>query len=90
MDFSCVFFLLISPQFAVAKAKNLQEGTASIKEEVKGLTRMKGFFDLYWDQEKGRLLLQIDDLGNEFIYQSSSYSNREGSRSHADQSAPGE
>ena len=65
------FFLLISPQFADAKAKDLQEGPTSIRKEVKGLTHMNGFFDLYWDKQKGRLLLQIDDLGSEFIYQSS-------------------
>jgi len=33
--------------------------------------KMDGFFDLYWDQQKGQLLLRIDDLGEEFIYQSS-------------------
>ncbi len=64
-------FLLISPQFAFAKADKQQEGITSIKSKVKGLTHMNGFFDLYWDQRNGQLLLQIDDLGDEFIYQSS-------------------
>lgn len=64
-------FLLIPPQFAVAKADKQQEGTTSIKSKVKGLTHMNGFFDLYWDQRNGQLLLRIDDLGDEFIYQSS-------------------
>ncbi len=32
---------------------------------------MDGFFDLYWDEKTGQLLLHIDKLGDEFIYQSS-------------------
>jgi len=68
--FLCLF-LLIAPQFAVAKADKQQEGITSIKTKVKGLTHMNGFFDLYWDKRNGQLLLQIDDLGDEFIYQSS-------------------
>ncbi len=68
--FLCLF-LLIPPEFAVAKADKSQEGPASIKATVKGLSHMNGFFDLYWDQQNGQLLLRIDDLGDEFIYQSS-------------------
>ncbi len=65
-------FILTSPQVAVAKSENKPDGTpASIKETVKDLVHMDGFFDLYWDQQKGRLLLQIERMDDEFIYQSS-------------------
>ncbi len=69
--FAC-FILLAIPQIVAAKAANKAEGAiSSIKEKVKDLDHMDGYFDLYWDQEKGQLLLQIDNPGAEFIYQSS-------------------
>ncbi len=65
-------FLLTGPQIAVAKSESKPDETpASIKETVKDLVHMDGFLDLYWDQQKGRLLLQIDRMGEAFIYQSS-------------------
>ena len=66
------FILLSIPQFAVAKAdSNAQAKITGIKEKVKELDHMDGFFDLYWDKNKGQLLLQVDSPGAEFIYQSS-------------------
>lgn len=59
------FVLSSAPQSALA------DEIKSINEKVKDLLHMDGFFDLYWDQQKGQLLLQIDKLGDEFIYQSS-------------------
>lgn len=49
----------------------LDEEIGSIDDKVKDLVHMEGFFDLYWDQKKGQLLLRIDSTGEEFIYQSS-------------------
>ena len=64
--------LLTIPQIAVAKKESNPDGQiSSIKEKVKDLVHMDGFLDLYWDQQKGHLLLQIDSMGDEFIYQSS-------------------
>jgi hypothetical protein len=64
--------ILTSPQIAVAKSESKPDGTpSSIKEKVRDLVHMDGFFDLYWDQQKGRLLLQIERMDDEFIYQSS-------------------
>ncbi len=57
--------LISSPLFALA------EEIGSIDDRVKDLVHMDGYFDLYWDQKKGRLLLRIDSTGDEFIYQSS-------------------
>ncbi len=44
---------------------------ASFEDRVKDLEHFDGFFDLYWDQKSGQLLLQIDRFGDAFIYQSS-------------------
>ena len=69
--FTC-FIILAMPQTAIAEAQNnIDKQVSSIAEKVKSLVHMDGFFDLYWDQEKGQLLLRIDSMGDEFIYQSS-------------------
>src|SRR5210317_2241196 len=66
------FILLSIPQVSAAKAgSNADIKITSIKEKVKDLDHMDGFFDLYWDKKKGQLLLQVDSPGDEFIYQSS-------------------
>ena len=59
------FIFISAPQFALA------EEVTSIDARVKDLVHMDGFFDLYWDRQKGQLLLRIDSMGDEFIYQSS-------------------
>lgn len=67
-----IFVLFTFSQFAVAKAENPpEEGIVGIKEKVRNLRHLKGYFDLYWDQQNGRLLLQVDSIGEQFIYQSS-------------------
>ncbi len=44
---------------------------SNIEDHVSGLVHMDGFFDLYWDEGSGRVLLRIDQTDSEFIYQSS-------------------
>jgi len=69
--FTCLI-VLASPQAAMAEeADSADEEPLSIMEKVKDLVHMDGFFDMYWDQQKGQLLLEIDKQGEEFIYQSS-------------------
>ena len=69
--FAC-FIVLSIPQIAAAKAdSNAESKITGIKEKVKDLDHMSGFFDLYWDKKKGQLLLRVDSPGTEFIYQSS-------------------
>ncbi len=31
---------------------------------------LTGFIDLYWDEQGGRLLIRVDELDTQFIYQS--------------------
>ncbi len=64
--------LISSSQFAVAESNDQADNViTSIEEKVKDLLHMDGFLDLYWDKQKGQLLLQVDRMGDEFIYQSS-------------------
>ncbi len=43
----------------------------SIEEKTRGMERQDGFFTLYREAGAGRLWLQIDRLGEEFLYQES-------------------
>lgn len=40
----------------------------TITEKTKGMTAQKGYFTTYWDQKSGQLYVQVDKLGDEFIY----------------------
>jgi hypothetical protein len=39
--------------------------------ELDNYDHMPGFFDLYWDESKGRLLMNADMLDEQFLYQAS-------------------
>jgi len=43
----------------------------SISEKTKGMKPYQGFFNFYWDEKKGKLLLEIDKLDMEILYQTS-------------------
>lgn len=64
-------FLITSPAVIAQTTAAETEKPVSFAEKIKDLELMDGFFDLYWDQDKGQLLLKIDSMGDEFIYQSS-------------------
>ncbi|MFN2386330.1 MAG: zinc-dependent metalloprotease [Thermoanaerobaculia bacterium] len=40
----------------------------SISRVTEGMTRQDGYFPLYWDPAKGRLLVEIARLGEDFLY----------------------
>jgi hypothetical protein len=40
----------------------------SISEMTSGMEKYEGFFDYYWDDENGKIWLEIDKLEEEFIY----------------------
>jgi hypothetical protein len=44
-------------------------GTATIQETVAGAERWAGYFTLYWDGKAGKLWLEVDKWGTEFLYQ---------------------
>ena len=47
------------------------EGRRDFAAELSGFTHMPGYFDLYWDEEQGRMIIGIDSFGEQFMYQSS-------------------
>src|SRR5260370_1433826 len=44
--------------------------TATIGEKTAGAQKLPGYFNLYWDAKQGKLWLEIDKWGSEFLYQS--------------------
>ena len=40
----------------------------SIEEKTAGMTQMEGFFDLYWDENTGKMFVEFDKLDVEFLY----------------------
>jgi hypothetical protein len=44
---------------------------ATIAEKTAGALKLAGYFNLYWDAKAGKLWLEVDKWGVEFLYQSS-------------------
>src|SRR5712664_3098422 len=42
----------------------------TIAEKTAGAQKLAGYFNLYWDAKQGKLWLEIDKWGREFLYQS--------------------
>ena len=56
---------------APEKTTSLGEKTISIAEKTAAMQKMAGYFNIYWDAKAGKLWLEIDKWGTEFLYQSS-------------------
>jgi len=56
--------LLLSPQPGTA-----QETLPSIEDRTAGMEAIRGFFNLYWDDDAGSLFWEIGALDTEFLYQ---------------------
>ena len=54
-------------QVPTATEKSAQ--TPTIGEKAAGMQKLPGYFNLYWDAKQGKLWLEIDKWGTEFLYQ---------------------
>jgi hypothetical protein len=59
---------LVAPHGAWGGAEAGQ--AATIAEKTAGAQKLPGYFNLYWDAKQGKLWLEIDKWGSEFLYQS--------------------
>ncbi|MCR8561249.1 zinc-dependent metalloprotease [Mucilaginibacter sp. BJC16-A38] len=59
-----LLFLLIVNLTTIAKAQK----TADIQSATKGLTKYTGYFNFYWDEATGKILLEVDKFNTEFLY----------------------
>ncbi|OJJ14884.1 peptidase [marine bacterium AO1-C] len=46
----------------------VQIGTPTIKQKTAGLKKYPGYFNFYWDEENGKIWLEIDKLDQEVLY----------------------
>ena len=59
---------LVGPHVTCGRAETGQ--TLTIAEKTAGAQKLTGYFNLYWDAKQGKLWLEIDKWGSEFLYQS--------------------
>ncbi|MEO5682893.1 MAG: zinc-dependent metalloprotease [Chitinophagaceae bacterium] len=62
----CVFLLLLACSFV-----NAQQKLPSIEEKTAGLKKYEGYLNFYWDENAGKIWLEIDKLDSELLYQTS-------------------
>ena len=69
----CLFLLCLLglPSGPAAAAHVDAAQTSTIAEKIAGAKAYPGYFNLYWDAKQGKLWLEIDKWGTEFLYQSS-------------------
>jgi hypothetical protein len=61
--------VILALALASSAAADTPKETSSIADRTRGMTRMEGFVDLYWEDTTGHLFLQIDRFGEELLYQ---------------------
>jgi Domain of unknown function (DUF5118) len=57
-----ILLLLLLPLFATAQK------LPSIEEKINGLKKYEGYFTFYWDENTGKVWLEVDKLETEFLY----------------------
>lgn len=57
-----ILLLLLLPLFAAAQK------LPTIEEKTNGLKKYEGYFNFYWDENSGKVWLEVDKLETEFLY----------------------
>ena len=57
-----ILFLLLTPLFTAAQK------LATIEEKTKDLKKFEGLFNFYWDENNGKIWLEVDTLDSEILY----------------------
>ncbi|MFB9841918.1 zinc-dependent metalloprotease [Mucilaginibacter ginsenosidivorans] len=57
-------FLLLVCSFQIVKAQKPND----IESKTKGLSKYSGYFNFYWNEKTGQVLLEVDRLNDEFLY----------------------
>src|SRR5689334_6603206 len=66
-----VGLLCCAPRMVAHSKSDAGEKSPSVGEKTKSMDKMPGYFNIYWDPKAGKLWLEIDKWGAEFLYQSS-------------------
>lgn len=70
-----------SPSEATAKeasSEQDEDGYPSIEEKTNGMKQLEGFFNLYWDENREKLWMEVSDWDREFLYVTSTPGNVSG------------
>src|SRR6187455_3367775 len=57
-----ILFLLFAPLFASSQK------LSTIEEKTKDLKKYEGFLNFYWDENAGKIFLEVDKLDTEILY----------------------
>ncbi len=63
-----------------SKPDDEPETLPTISKKTDGFKHLSGFFDLYWDEKKEQMWMEIKDWDKEFLYVTSTPANSSGSR----------
>ena len=64
MKKTCFFIYLFIGLSSLAKAQKSEE----FESKTRNLTRYAGYFNFYWDEKTGHVLLEVDQFNTEFLY----------------------
>lgn len=59
------FLISLSLLISIAHSVNAQ---TTISEKTEGMEKYEGYFDYWWDEDTGKIWLEVDKLDQEFIY----------------------
>ncbi|MBR06976.1 MAG: peptidase [Rickettsiales bacterium] len=57
-----------SPKTTPTSSSSSSPSAATYESTVAKYQKFEGFFDFYWDEKSGKIYLEIDNLGEEFLY----------------------
>lgn len=61
----CYFLLFVMICFfSMVKAQK----TGELEQKTQGLKKFEGYFNFFWDEKTGHILLEVDKLNTEFLY----------------------
>ena len=64
-----IAFLLLLPIYVAAQNQpSTKQGLPTIEEKTKDLKKYEGFLNFYWDENSGKVWLEIDKLDAELLY----------------------
>ena len=63
--------LLVLTLFFASCGRPDPGGAPDLLSGLDSYEHLPGYFDLYWDENEGRLIVRIDRFDDEFLYQSS-------------------
>lgn len=65
---STSLFLLMAFQLPAQNNLTSRQELPTIVEKTKGLEKYEGYFNFYWEESSGKIYLEIDKVGTEFLY----------------------